>query len=131
MADGAVQGEKISSIEANKPVLLKNEGTLELTSTTVAAPESMVNGLLTGVYDSKAIPEGSYVLQKQNEEVAFFRVGATQPTVVPFRAYLTVPNNQACLTQMQIVATCFRVAVVAHGATYGLVKTKRIVIFHQ
>ena len=95
VADGAVQGEKVSSIEANKPVLLKNEGTLELTSTAVAAPESTVNGLLTGVYASKVIPEGSYVLQKQNEEVAFFRVGATQPTVVPFRAYLTVPNNQA------------------------------------
>ena len=95
VADGAVQGEKVSSIEANKPVLLKNEGTLELTSTAVAAPESTVNGLLTGVYASEVIPEGSYVLQKQNEEVAFFRVGATQPTVVPFRAYLTVPNNQA------------------------------------
>lgn len=53
VADGAVQGEKVSSIEANKPVLLKNEGTLELTSITVAAPESMVNGLLTGVYDSR------------------------------------------------------------------------------
>ncbi len=95
VADGAVQGEKVSSIEANKPVLLKNEGILELTSTAVAAPESTVNGLLTGVYASEVIPEGSYVLQKQNEEVAFFRVGATQPTVVPFRAYLTVPNNQA------------------------------------
>lgn len=95
VADDAVQGEKVSSIEANKPVLLKNEGTLELTSTAVAAPESTINGLLTGVYASEVIPEGSYVLQKQNEEVAFFRVGATQPTVVPFRAYLTVPNNQA------------------------------------
>lgn len=95
VADGAVQGEKVSSIEANKPVLLKNEGILELTSTAVAAPESTVNGLLTGVYASEVIPEGSYVLQKQSEEVAFFRVGATQPTVVPFRAYLTVPNNQA------------------------------------
>ena len=95
VADGAVQGEKVSSIEANKPVLLKNEGILELASTAVAAPESTVNGLLTGVYASEVIPEGSYVLQKQNEEVAFFRVGATQPTVVPFRAYLTVPNNQA------------------------------------
>lgn len=95
VADGAVQGEKVSSVEANKPVLLKNEGTLELTSTAVVAPESTVNGLLTGVYASEVIPEGSYVLQKQNEEVAFFRVGATQPTVVPFRAYLTVPNNEA------------------------------------
>ena len=59
VADGAVQGEKVSSVEANKPVLLKNEGTLELTSTAVVAPESTVNGLLTGVYASEVIPEGS------------------------------------------------------------------------
>jgi hypothetical protein len=90
--DDRIQGTKITTIEANKPVLLKNSGTLNLTSKsgTAAYEASPVNGLLHGTYTQNTVSAGNYVLQKQGDDVAFFIVeGENEPTINPFRAYLS------------------------------------------
>jgi hypothetical protein len=90
--DGRIQGTKITTIEANKPVLLKNSGTLNLTSKsgTATYEANPVNGLLHGTYTQNTVSAGNYVLQKLDDEVAFFIVGVgNEPTINPFRAYLS------------------------------------------
>lgn len=53
-------------------------------------------GLFTGVYAATAAPVGSYVLQKKNESLGFYKVAeGKQPTVGANRAYLTVPAAEA------------------------------------
>ena len=89
---------EVTTISANNPVILENQGMLTLTSETgsVAYVENPTNGVLTGVYANTTAEEGTYVLQNQNGKVAFYLVGTdTKPTIRPFRAYLTVPANGA------------------------------------
>lgn len=94
-AHGRIQGTKVSTIEANKPVLLKNTGTLELTAKggTAAYEASPANGLLHGTYvTGGTVSAGSYVLQNGSDGVAFYLVDESdKPLLPPFRAYLTVP----------------------------------------
>ena len=99
-----VNGDLVTTIEANKPVLL-NAGNYELTASNVtieANPASMTNGALTGVYDATTvIPEGSYVLQNQTNKDgwAFYYVnensGDDAIKMTPFTAYLNNSGNQA------------------------------------
>ncbi len=95
-----IHGTKVTTIEANKPVLLKNSDTIVLTakSGTLAYTENPTNGLLHGVYTRTAVPNGSYVLQNQAEYgVAFYLVNTSvaTPSVNAFRAYLTAGSNTA------------------------------------
>jgi len=95
-----IHGTKVTTIERNKPVLLKNEGSIVLTakSGTLAYTENPTNGLLHGVYTRTAVPNGSYVLQNQAEYgVAFYLVNTSvaTPSVNAFRAYLTAGSNTA------------------------------------
>ena len=97
-AADAIVGELLSVIEANKPVLLKNAGTLELSGKAVS-DDNLTNGLLTGVYATTQTVADSYVLQQQGDMVAFYRVvSGSEPTVQPFRAYLTAPATARQLT---------------------------------
>ena len=99
-----VNGDLVTTIEANKPVLL-NAGNYELTASNVtieANPANMTNGALTGVYDATTvIPEGSYVLQNQTNKDgwAFYYVnensGDDAIKMTPFTAYLNNSGNQA------------------------------------
>ena len=88
------------SIVANKPVLLKNEGTYKFTAENVevAAVEGVqTNGLLNGVYATTDVPtENGYVLQNQGGNVKFFKAIAGT-TVKAFRAYLAANNADARL----------------------------------
>jgi hypothetical protein len=95
-----VVGTKVETIAANQPVLLKNQGTLVLTAKegTLAYMAEPAEGVLRGVYSPTPAPVGSYVLQKQGDEVAFFQVQETRPTVGAFRAYLETPGNARMLT---------------------------------
>ena len=91
-----IQGTKVTTIEANKPVLLKNEGTLELTAKdgTAVYEANPVNGLLTGTYTQGTVSAGNYVLQNLEGGVAFYKVvDSDKPTINPFRAYLTIPGS--------------------------------------
>lgn len=61
----------------------------------VAAP--VAAGPLTGVFTATPAPVGSYVLQTQNGEQKFYIVGAAQPTVSAFKAYVNAPAAPAKL----------------------------------
>ena len=99
-----VNGKLVTTIEANRPVLL-SVGNYDLNASDVfieANPASMTNGVLTGVYDATTpIPEGSYVLQNQTNKDgwAFYYVnensGDYAIKMTPFTAYLSNSGNQA------------------------------------
>ena len=88
-----VYGERLESLEANKPVLVKAEsgGSYTFRSSGGVANEvaSLTNKLLTGTYEDYTTVVGDYVLQNHSGNVAFYRVGSTtHPKVKPFRAYI-------------------------------------------
>ncbi|MBR0275746.1 MAG: glycoside hydrolase family protein [Prevotella sp.] len=97
----AVIGQKVTTIEANKPVLLRNSGTLQLTAKngTAAYDATPINGLLAGSYTSRQVPAGSFVLQKLSDGVGFYQVeSGNEPTINPFRAYLTTTTQARYLS---------------------------------
>ena len=99
--DNRILGNQVTTVEANKPVLLRNAGTLTLISHdgSVAYNDTPVNGLLTGVYSTTPAPASTYVLQTLNNATAFYQVSAAdRPSVKPFRAYLTAPTQARSLT---------------------------------
>lgn len=90
---------EVAEPQANIPYILYAENGYSgdaLTGYGTATADSYTPGLLTGVYTSTPAPVGSYVLQNNNEGLAFYKVAeGKQPTVGAYRAYLTVPNNNA------------------------------------
>ena len=78
-----------TTIPANTPVLLNGSGEKTFSgSGAVSASATNVVGSLTGVFASESVPTNSYVLQKQDDNVGFYKVN-TDITIPPFRAYLT------------------------------------------
>lgn len=98
-SDAELKLEEVTTIEANKPVLLYAENGYNATTVygKAVAAENVKNGLLTGVYAETDAPVGSYVLQYLNDKAAFYKVadGAQLPKVGANRAYLTLPSNAA------------------------------------
>lgn len=99
-----------TTIQANKAVLLQfseSEGlTVNASSAsllkTVAASGSE-NTELVGVYAKQKAPLGSYVLQKKDGTLAFYKVAeGSQPNIPAFRAYLTVAPSAAKGNVMRI-----------------------------
>ena len=98
-ADGTLQLEQSAKIEAGKPVLLCGSGkyTLEYDGKG-AIEEVFAKGTLDGgswmrgSYEKTFAPVGSYVLQKQDDVVAFYKVAeGKQPAVGAFKAWIEVP----------------------------------------
>ncbi len=94
-----VEGEhlhmtSVTSIEANTPYVMRGEtGTYKFEGLGEAEEDTYTSGCLTGVYTDRKAPIGSYVLQKQNNKVAFYVVGESKrPYVRANRAYVTVPD---------------------------------------
>ena len=87
--NNVVTGEETATVAANKPVLLAGDGecTFEAEDVTVeAAPASLVNGILNGVY----------VIQTQDDVTAFYKVAeGGKQRVTPFTAYLALPTAAA------------------------------------
>ena len=83
----------VTTISANKPVLVKGDGVLVLTATDVKVTSEgkLANGMLRGVYQTTTATEGSYVLQNQDNVVGFYHVGEVKPAIGAFRAYLNAP----------------------------------------
>ena len=92
-----IEMTQVTTIEANKPVLLKNSGSVVLKAKdgTTAYDAEPVNALLKGVYAKAEAPVGSYVLMEQDSETAFFKVAdeTEKPFVHPFRAYLNATSD--------------------------------------
>ncbi len=99
-----ILGSKLTTIEANQPVLLRNAGTLTLTAKegTAAYEENPESGLLHGTYAAGTVSAGSYVLQNlSGTGVAFYRVeNGNEPSVKPFRAWLETAAAAPVLTFM-------------------------------
>ncbi|MCD8236100.1 MAG: chitobiase/beta-hexosaminidase C-terminal domain-containing protein [Prevotellaceae bacterium] len=95
------------ALEANMPVLLKGEQgeyTFSATNVSVSADENMVNGILKGVYSRQKVEAKNYVLQMHDNEPAFYIVAdGKEPTVNPFRAYMTSVSLTANLFTLKIV----------------------------
>lgn len=85
-----------TSIEANVPYIVASESTVTepVEGWGLATADNYTSGLLTGVYAETAAPAGSYVLQNQNDNVAFYIVSAEAPIAVPAnKAYLTASSS--------------------------------------
>ena len=96
--DGELVGSAVTSLAANKPVLVTKAGEYTASAVSVAetsASQINTNGNLTGVYQNTEAPVGSYVLQKHDDRVAFYLVNNTKPTVKPFRAYIKPQSTNA------------------------------------
>lgn len=94
--DAVLTLEAVDAIEANKPyvVYAANGFNGDLSGVGSAnSDETYTNGALTGVYKNTEAPVGSYVLQNQNDKVAFYRVDSSDAIIVPaHRAYLTTTS---------------------------------------
>lgn len=80
------------AIPDNTPVVLYSESEVNttLTGPNTATKNTYTSDLLTGVYTETAAPVGSYVLQNQDNVVAFYHVEeGQQPQVGANHAYLT------------------------------------------
>ena len=80
-------------IEKNTPVVLYSESTVNETFYGKTVDGTPTEGLLTGVYERTAVPNGSYVLQNNGGKVGFYLVDTSvaTPSVNANRAYLTAP----------------------------------------
>lgn len=104
--DGELVGSAVTSLAANKPVLVTKAG--EYTASAVSVTETSAsqintNGNLTGVYQNTEAPVGSFVLQNHpaTQGVAFYLVGEVKPTVKPFRAF--IPAQDAKVKAIKVV----------------------------
>lgn len=107
---GALNMKSITTIPANKAVLLQFDEATGLAvyassatvAKTVAASESGKTELV-GVYAKQQAPVGSYVLQKKDGTLAFYKVETDkQPNIPAFRAYLVVNSEGAKPNMMGI-----------------------------
>ena len=99
-SDATMKGTAVTTIPQNKPVLVKAAQTLTASNASIpviAKNATFTNGKLVGVYSPTTAPMNSYVLQNHSsgDGVAFYRVNETQPTVNPFRAYLSASVGEA------------------------------------
>lgn len=104
--DGELVGSAVTSLAANKPVLVTKAGEYTASAVSVAetsASQINTNGNLTGVFQNTEAPVGSYVLQNHpaTQGVAFYLVGEVKPTVKPFRAF--IPTQDAKVKAIKVV----------------------------
>lgn len=93
---GDIYATEVNAIAANKPVLVTAKGDYVASNVSVAATgATLENGELVGTYAAMTALEGTFVLQKHGDYVAFFMVKGTKPTVNPFRAYIKAQNGAA------------------------------------
>lgn len=90
-----------TSLEANTPYIIAGvTGTYEFSGTAANTDKNYTVGLLTGVLEEATAPTGSYVLQKQGDNVAFFKVGDAGKTVNANRCYLNVSSAGATMYRL-------------------------------
>ena len=83
---------EVDALEANKPYLIYGSWNETLTGDAQGTALTYTEGLLTGVYTATDAPVGRYVLQKNDDVLAFYKVAeGKRPTVGANRCYLTAP----------------------------------------
>lgn len=104
--NGTLELVAVDKIEANTPYIVEKTGETtaftfdtEIISYTEATHTS---GMLTGTFESTAAPVGSYVLQKQNEVLGFYKVAdGKQPTVGAYRCYINASESAAPMFSLE------------------------------
>ena len=104
--DGKLKLQTVTTFEANKPYLVQGEpGLYTISGYRIPEWDRRPLGLLTGSCKETWAPTDSYVLQKQNGVVGFYRVtpGKVQ-TLAANKAYLTLPtaDPEALLSYYEI-----------------------------
>ena len=85
--------EETETVKANVPYIIETEQeAVTFAYIANAFKSEYTSGLLTGVYAETAAPKSSYVLQNQQEGLAFYVVN-DEITVPANRAYLTAPSG--------------------------------------
>lgn len=86
--------EEVTALKANKPYIIEGAWEDVLSDDAQGAALSYTEGWLTGTYVKIAAPNESYILQKHDDTVGFYKVDTkvAQPNVPANRAYLT-PGN--------------------------------------
>lgn len=104
VVEGVVElAEVEGTIPANTPVLIRTENGATLTLpatkhvTSLAQPVKADGDLFVGCTGAFTLNQSNqYILQKQNDEVAFYRVNPEKPiTTVPYRCYLETESTEA------------------------------------
>ena len=86
---------EVDALEANKPYIIEGAWNATLTGDAQGTALTYKEGVLTGVYATTVAPTGSYVMQKLNDKVGFYKVSEEKPINVPAnRAYVTVAGSE-------------------------------------
>ena len=86
---GVLKLDEANCIKANTPYIVKGTAaTSTLEGYAAIHEDTYTNGFMTGVYaDNLTAPIGSYIMQKQDGKVAFYRVHKER-TLSPYRCYI-------------------------------------------
>lgn len=86
--------EEVSVLTANTPYIIEGAWNETVSNDAQGTALTYKEGLLTGVYADAEVPVGSYVLQKLEGVVGFYKVAeGKQPNVGENHVYLTVENG--------------------------------------
>lgn len=89
--------EKAPSIEANTPYVVTGpEGIYHFIGKYRALKTSYSTPYMTGVFEQMKVPEGNYVMQNHKDTygVGFYRVGAVETIINPYRCYVNALSNE-------------------------------------
>ena len=117
-----------TSLQANTPYIMAGTaGTYEFTgAATNTEIKKYTVGALTGVLEEGTAPAGSYVLQKQGDKVAFFKVGEAGKTVKANRCYLSVADAGATMYRLGGTTGIQAVYADENGDVYDMLGRKVI-----
>ncbi len=93
-----IQTEAVNEIPANVPLLITAlPGTYQFTGVPEGTEKNYTDGVLTGVMEKTVITSG-YVMQQQQNVVAFYPVSAEKPIAVPaYKCYLNYAGEQQAM----------------------------------
>lgn len=99
MNDGKLVVEEVNSFKANTPYLLKGpkdvETTYPLEGYAAKHEDKYEKGVMVGVYSWQEPPADSYVLQNQDEGLAFYRhLAGNGVEVAPNRCYIKPQSGE-------------------------------------
>lgn len=87
---------EVDALEANKPYIIEGSWNETLTGDAQGIQPTYTEGLLTGVYAESKATADTYVMQKQDNKVGFFKVAeGKEPTIKANRCYMTAPAGEA------------------------------------
>ena len=85
---------EVTALEANKPYIIEGSWDETLTGDALGTKLEYTEGLLTGVYTQRDATVDTYVMQKLNDKVGFYKVTEVEgkvPTIKANRCYMTAP----------------------------------------